>query len=75
MERVPFSLQCVRAARLLKSGASRELADVGLKPAQLARIESTYAHVPDSLLARVERLLLEREQLKEMISTLLQRVA
>jgi hypothetical protein len=75
MERVPFSLPCVKAARLLKSGSSTQLAGAGLKPELLARIESLYADVPDPLLARLERLLIEREQLKEMISTLLRRVA
>jgi hypothetical protein len=75
MERVPFSLPCVKAARLLKSGSKSQLATAGLKPELLARIESLYANVPDLVLARLERLLTEREQLKEMISALLQRVA
>jgi AraC family transcriptional regulator len=75
MKRVPFNLECVKVARLLKSGSSTQLAHVAMKPSLLARVESVYADVPDALLARMERLLTEREQLKEMISTLLQRVA
>lgn len=75
MNRVPFSLASVQAARKMKSARPAETDIPHIKPELLARIESLYADVPDAVLARLERLLIEREQLKQMISTLLGRVA
>ena len=76
MQRIPFDLRSVRLARQLRSTAAASLDQLDdVQPRQRAKIAATYATVPDAVLARMERLLLEREQLKQMISTLLQRVA
>jgi hypothetical protein len=39
--------------------------------ANIAKIEATYSTVPDGLLARIERVLNDRERLKRLISDLL----
>jgi hypothetical protein len=75
VSRIPFTLASIRAARRINAGERPAAEAAEIKPASLARIADLYANVPDALLARMERLLVEREQLKQMISTLLGRVA
>lgn len=77
MNRIPFDLHSVRLARRLKAAvqAPQAFEPMPHHVARRALIARTYAAVPDAVLARLERLLVEREQLKQMISSLLQRVA
>ncbi len=73
MQRVPFNLASIRAARELHSGVRPEVIGrtYGLSDQHLESIASTYRGVPDAVLARIERLLDDRERLRHMIATLL----
>ena len=73
MQRIPFNLRSVRAARELRAGKSPQVVarEYGLSDRNLMRIDTTYSSVPDMLLTRIERLLGDREKLQGMISTLL----
>jgi len=71
--RAPLDLNCIRAIRSLRAGKAPEAVrrDLGLSTTNLASIQSTYSTVPDGLLARIERVLNDRERLKRLISDLL----
>lgn len=73
MQRIPMRLNHVRAARELRAGASPDVvgSEFGISRRDMGRIESQYACVPDSLLASIERLLNERDQLRHIISSLM----
>ena len=77
MHRIPFDLRSVRLARTLKNSSevSALTASSARDRMHHARVVQMFETVPDAVLARLEVLLVEREQLKQMISTLLQRVA
>ena len=75
MRKILLNLNSVRAARDLRSGANpRQIAaEYGISAANMDRIESVYANVPDQLLAGIERLLSDREKLRRLISNLMHR--
>lgn len=75
MQRVPLNLHSIRAARELRGGANRYVigAELGISMRKMEKIESTYASVPDNLLAVIERLLNDREKLRHLVSSLLHR--
>lgn len=71
--RAPLDLNCIRAVRSLRAGtpADEVQRELGLSTASLVNIQSTYSTVSDGLLARIERVLNDRERLKRLISDLL----
>jgi len=71
--RAPLDLGCIRAVRSLRAGKTPELVhrELGLSIPQITNIQSVYSTVPDGLLARIERVLTDRERLKRLISDLL----
>jgi hypothetical protein len=72
MKRVPFNLRALRAARDLRAGIclSQIQRDTGVNPQQLLRIRELYAAVPDELLERMERVLVDQDRLRSIIATL-----
>ena len=75
MQRVPLKLNHIRAARGLRAGANPDVvgSELGISKRNMDKIESLYAGLPDALLAGIERLLNDRDQLRHIISSLLQR--
>jgi hypothetical protein len=73
MQKLPLSLDCVRAARGMRAGLSHEAArkEFGISLPRIVRIESAYSNVPDNVLAGLERILTDRERLKRLISDLI----
>jgi hypothetical protein len=75
MQKTPLKLNHIRAARGLRAGANPDAVgnELGISKRNLDKIESLYAGIPDALLASIERLLHDRDQLRHIISSLLQR--
>ena len=74
MKRSPFDRRSVQAAKRLRAGVSRLIVckEFGIDLQRLARIETAYGNVPDDVLAHIERLLIDQDRLRSVISTLLQ---
>ena len=73
VQRIPLSLNSVRAARELRAGMSRETvgSEFGISLRKMEKIASAYGSVPDAVLMGIERLLNDREKLRRLISNLL----
>ena len=71
--RAPLDLSTIRAARSLRAGKTPDVVrrELGLSVAKITNVQSIYSTVPDGLLARIERVLTDRERLKRLISDLL----
>jgi hypothetical protein len=75
MRRIALKLNGVRAARKLRSGASRETVsdDFSISSRNIEKIELLYRDIPDALLAAIERVLDDKEKLRRLVSSLLRR--
>ena len=73
MQRARLDLKSIRAARVLRTGANREIvsSEFGISLRNIDRIQSVYDGVSDSLLVGIERVLSDREKLRQLISNLL----
>lgn len=67
-----LSLERVRAARLLRAGASAEEASrvLRLAPDSVRRARDAFSEVPDDVLAMLERVLGDNEKLRRLIAGL-----
>ena len=75
MRKLLLNLDSIRAVREIRAGGNpRQVGGhLGISRRNIDRIESLYGAVPDHLLAGIERLLNEREKLRRLVSTLMQR--
>src|SRR5450755_1828521 len=75
MQRIRLDLNSIRAARVLRTGVNQEDVsnEFGISLRDVQRIQTVYSTVSDSLLVGIERVLSDREKLRQLISNLLHR--
>jgi hypothetical protein len=75
MQRIRLDLNSIRAARVLRAGVNQEVVsnEFGISLRNIEKIQSVYGSVSDSLLVGIERVLSDREKLRQLISNLLHR--
>jgi len=73
MQRIPLRLTHVQAARELRAGKTPDSVrnKLGINKHKLDKIKSLYANIPDPVLASIERLLNDRDQLRHIIASLM----